>query len=138
MALFHIAKYVLLSLLGLSTNPDNNAPPITDLPAVCPTGEVYSACRGHCELTCDNKEEPLSCPTYTCVPACVCVEGLLRGPDGTCMPEEACTATITKVHSGKSNEIKCDKVICQRYCYGISGGVYKGECVDGVCECVYA
>ncbi|KAF8776823.1 hypothetical protein HNY73_013766 [Argiope bruennichi] len=59
----------------------------------CPTGEVYSACRGHCQMTCDNREEPATCATDVCVPACVCAEGLLRG-----RTDHACPRKHAQLH----------------------------------------
>ncbi|CAL1290045.1 unnamed protein product [Larinioides sclopetarius] len=131
MALLHFAKYVLLSFLGLSTNLQLDPP--TNLTALCSTGEVYSECQGHCGRNCCNIKEPPSCATDICVPACVCAEGLVRGPDGACVPESTCADPTTETTSAWKC---CFFIICHNTCAVMSKGKDTGRCVNGECECI--
>ncbi|GBL88730.1 hypothetical protein AVEN_195697-1 [Araneus ventricosus] len=67
-----------------------------DLPniTICPDKEVYSECRGHCERSCSYWKKPAACSPKVCVGACVCGEGLVRGPDGKCVSADSCSETI--------------------------------------------
>ncbi|GBM98587.1 hypothetical protein AVEN_215097-1 [Araneus ventricosus] len=119
MTLFHIVKYALISLLGLRIGPDA---PAADVAIVCSTREVYSACQGHCERTCYNREEPSSCATDVCVSACVCAEGYVRGPNGACVPETECAAPPSDLPAATA----CKQAACEKYCRDITGGRQGG------------
>ncbi|XP_028159139.1 uncharacterized protein LOC114351966 isoform X2 [Ostrinia furnacalis] len=70
----------------------------------CQQNEVYTTCaNGGCgKWNCTQYYEPDLCiDPLECIPGCVCREKYLRGPDGTCIPQDDCPAALCP----NSNEI---------------------------------
>ncbi|GIY11683.1 TIL domain-containing protein [Caerostris darwini] len=75
------------------------AKPSADVANEAPYGEdeVYSPCEGHCEKTCSNWRDGPSCTPEVCVGSYICRQGLVRSPDGKCVPKEECTKSTYPV-----------------------------------------
>ncbi|XP_063839518.1 antichymotrypsin-2-like isoform X5 [Ostrinia nubilalis] len=63
----------------------------------CQQNEVYTTCaNGGCgKWNCTQYYEPDLCiDPLECIPGCVCRDKYLRGPDGTCIPQDDCPAAL--------------------------------------------
>ncbi|GBM14804.1 hypothetical protein AVEN_255869-1 [Araneus ventricosus] len=107
--------------------------------AICPGKEVYSECQGHCERSCSDWDKPAECSPNLCVGACVCGEGLVRGPGGKCVSTDSCPVSSNnaprtrKVFFGCPDEEKCNEH-CKSLGYlnelkGHCGGPNQSYCI---------
>ncbi|CAL1289394.1 unnamed protein product [Larinioides sclopetarius] len=99
--------------------------------ATCPSKEVYSECQGHCETNCFDWNKPTECSPNVCVGACICDEGLVRGPSGKCVSVDTCPVSSMNAHRTRTGFFGCpEQEKCDKHCKEISYSTkLDGRCI---------
>uniref|UniRef100_A0AAV2L5H3 SCO-spondin n=1 Tax=Knipowitschia caucasica TaxID=637954 RepID=A0AAV2L5H3_KNICA len=94
----------------------------TFCPVACSGGQLYQECGPPCGSSCSDLHRGWSCdrdgtPSPTvCVPGCQCPPGLLRGPQGQCVPPNMCPCVQGNKSYPPGARIKnnCNSCVCQQ------------------------
>ncbi|GBM98796.1 Zonadhesin [Araneus ventricosus] len=77
--------------VGFIRDPSGRCVRPEQCPIVCGPLEVFKECGPLCPANCTHPNPPKFGPNMdVCVKGCFCIEGLLRHPDGNCVPPERC------------------------------------------------
>ncbi|GBM98800.1 Zonadhesin [Araneus ventricosus] len=138
---------------GYVKGPDGRCILPQECPVECKEKEEYMECGPPCPSTCDNiGKSPCAVP---CTKGCFCRSGLVRGPDGKCIPPALCPVACGPnqefLECGPACPLSCTNYTlptthanvneCHRGCFCKSGFVIgpDGSCIPitscpSVCE----
>ncbi|GFY51440.1 zonadhesin [Trichonephila inaurata madagascariensis] len=82
----------------------------------CRINELFVGCSAHCQKNCSNYNLSAVPCSKKCVPGCVCMTGLVRGPKGNCIPPRNCPSRNSPTFVPKQCKANEEYSICEAHC----------------------